>query len=109
MDTSERNIVAAQIQKQLDIVHRVLGIEKPKDDLALRLEREQETVSQSSKENKRFDKEPTGQQSAYEDQRKHSFIKTYADSEARFVESRASFVKAQARFNHQMSGRYKKD
>lgn len=108
MDTSERNIVAAQIQKQLNIVHRALGIEKPKGDLALRLER-QETVSQFSKEKKRFDKEPNGQQSAYEEQRKHSFIKTYADSEARFVESRASFVKAQARFNHQMSGRYKKD
>ena len=109
MNTSEQNIVAtAQIQKQLDAVYRALGIEKSQDDLALR-DLRQETVSQSPRANERFDEEPAGQNSAYEEQRKHSFIKLHAESKTRFVESQASFAKAQARFNHQMSDRYKKN
>lgn len=109
MDTSEQNIVAAQIQKQIDAVHRALGIEKPKDDLALgKLKREQETVSQSPRANERFDAEPTWQ-NAHEDQRKRDFIKLHAESKARFVETRTNFAKAQDRFDHQMNRRYKKD
>lgn len=109
MDTSEQNIVAAQIQKQLDAVHRALGIEKQKDDLALgELKREQETISQSPRKNERFDAEPTWQ-NAHDEQRKRDFIKLHAESKAKFVESQANFAKAQARFDHQMNGRYKKD